>query len=194
MGLGPLSVMGLADARARAAECRRLLHDGIDPLDAKRTTRAQAALNAAKAMTVAEMAETYITAHRAGWRSPKHAGQWSHTLATYVNPICGSLLVNTIDTAIVLKVLEPIWTTKSVTAVESGAGSKAFLISPRRAVFSRVRTRPGGAVIWTSCCRLPPSSRRSSTTAPYPISRLVTSWSSCALTMRSKRARLSLQF
>ena len=41
MGLGSFSVMGLADARARAAECRRLLLDGIDPLDAKRATRAR---------------------------------------------------------------------------------------------------------------------------------------------------------
>ena len=116
MGLGPLSVMGLADARTRAAECRRLLHDGIDPLDAKRATRARQALSAAKALTFAEVAENYITAHRAGWRSPKHAAQWSNSIATYVNPICGSVMVAAIDTAIALRVLEPIWTSKTVTA------------------------------------------------------------------------------
>jgi integrase len=116
MGLGPLHVVGLADARTRAAECRRLLLDGIDPLDAKRTTRAREALNAAKAMTFAEVAENYITAHRAGWRNARSATAWSTTLAAYVNPICGALLVNTVDTAIVLRVLEPIWTSKTVTA------------------------------------------------------------------------------
>jgi integrase len=116
MGLGPFSVMGLAEARARRDECRRLLLDGIDPLDAKRATRAREALRAAKALTFAEVAENYITSHRAGWRSPKHADQWSSSIATYVNPICGSVLVQAIDTAIVLKVLERIWTTKSVTA------------------------------------------------------------------------------
>jgi integrase len=116
MGLGSLSVMGLADARARAAEYRRLLLDGIDPLDAKRATRAQQAFNAAKALTFAEVAEKYITAHRAGWRNRKHAAQWPTSIATYVNPICGSVMVQAIDTAIVLRVLEPIWSSKSVTA------------------------------------------------------------------------------
>ena len=116
MGLGSLSVMGLADARSRAAEYRRLLLDGIDPLDAKRATRAQAALSAAKALTFAEVAENYITAHRAGWRNLKHADQWSSSIATYVNPICGSVMVARDRYAIVLRVLEPIWTTKTVTA------------------------------------------------------------------------------
>jgi integrase len=116
MGLGSLSVMGLADARTRAAEYRRLLLDGVDPLDAKRATRARHALSAAKALTFAEVSENYITAHRAGWRNPQHAAQWSNSIATYVNPICGSLLVSAIDTAIALRVLEPIWTTKTVTA------------------------------------------------------------------------------
>ena len=116
MGLGSLSVMGLADARSRAAQYRRLLLDGIDPLDAKRATRAQAAISAAKALTFAEVSENYITAHRAGWRNPQHAAQWSTSIATYVNPICGSVMVQAIDTAIVLRVLEPIWTTKTVTA------------------------------------------------------------------------------
>jgi hypothetical protein len=116
MGLGSLSVMSLANARTRAAEYRRLLLDGIDPLDAKRATRAREALSAAKALTFAEVAEKYITAHRAGWRNRKHAAQWPTSIATYVNPICGSVMVKAIDTAIVLRVLEPIWTTKSVTA------------------------------------------------------------------------------
>jgi integrase len=116
MGLGSLSVMGLADARTRAAECRRMLLDGIDPLDAKQAARAREALRAAKALTFAEVAEAYITAHRAGWRSPKHANQWSTSIANFANPICGSVMVQAIDTAIVLRVLEPIWTTKTVTA------------------------------------------------------------------------------
>jgi integrase len=116
MGLGSFSVMGLADARSRAAEYRRLLLDGIDPLDAKRATRAQAALSAAKALTFAEVGQSYIAAHRAGWRNPQHAAQWSTSIATYVNPICGSVMVQAIDTAIVLRVLKPIWTSKSVTA------------------------------------------------------------------------------
>ncbi|MGZ8368679.1 MAG: Arm DNA-binding domain-containing protein, partial [Rhodoplanes sp.] len=44
MGLGPLSAFGLAEARERAAEQRRLKHEGIDPIDARRAKRIQASL------------------------------------------------------------------------------------------------------------------------------------------------------
>ena len=116
MGLGPLSAFGLAEARERATEQRRLKHNGIDPIDARRAKRVQASLDAAKAMTFRECAERYVAAHRAGWRNSKHAAQWSATLATYADPIIGSLPVQTIDTALVLKVLEPMWTKKPETA------------------------------------------------------------------------------
>ena len=73
-------------------------------------------LNAAKAMTFRDCAARYIASHRAGWRNPKHAAQWEATLATYAGPVMGGLSVQAIDTALVLKVLEPIWTTKPETA------------------------------------------------------------------------------
>lgn len=40
MGLGPLDVVPLADARQRAIDARRLLLDGEDPIEAKRSARA----------------------------------------------------------------------------------------------------------------------------------------------------------
>jgi len=86
MGLGPAHTITLAEARDRARECRKLRLDGIDPIEARRAERAQAKLDAAKAVTFAECADAYITAHKAGWRNPKHAAQWPATLATYVNP------------------------------------------------------------------------------------------------------------
>src|ERR1700756_2727868 len=45
MGLGPLSAIGLQDARTRAAEC----HDGIDPIEARRAERQQTILDAGRA-------------------------------------------------------------------------------------------------------------------------------------------------
>ena len=42
MGLGPVYLVGLAEARRRALECRRCLLEGIDPLERKRA-QAQAA-------------------------------------------------------------------------------------------------------------------------------------------------------
>jgi integrase len=116
MGMGPLHTINLAEARKRAGEHRLQRHDGIDPIDARRTERLKAQLEAAKAITFKECAESYIKAHRAGWRNGKHAGQWEATLTTYAEPVVGELSVQAIDTALVLKVLEPIWTEKPETA------------------------------------------------------------------------------
>ena len=67
-------------------------------------------------MTFEHCAETYIAAHRAGWRNAKHAAQWESTLTTYAWPVIGELPVQAVDTGLVMKVLEPIWTTKPETA------------------------------------------------------------------------------
>jgi integrase len=116
MGMGPLHTVSLAEARKRAGEHRLRRHDGIDPIEARRAERLKAQLEAAKAITFKGCAESYIKAHRAGWRNGKHAAQWEATLATYAEPIIGKLSVQAIDTALVLKVLEPIWTKKPETA------------------------------------------------------------------------------
>ena len=116
MGIGALHTIGLAEARNRAAVFRLQRHDGVDPIERRRADRLQGRLEAAKAITFKECAARYIASHRAGWRNPKHAAQWQATLATYAEPIIGGLSVQAIDTALVLKVLEPIWTTKPETA------------------------------------------------------------------------------
>jgi integrase len=116
MGMGPLHTVSLAEARKRAGEHRLRRHDGIDPIEARRAEKRRAQLDAAKAVTFKECADAYIKAHRAGWRNGKHAAQWEATLSTYADPVMGRLSVQAIDTALVLKVLEPIWTAKPETA------------------------------------------------------------------------------
>src|SRR5262249_51322489 len=76
----------------------------------------KARLEAAMAVTFRECAGNYVKAHRAGWRNGKHAAQWEATLKTYAEPVIGTLPVQAVDTALVLKVLEPIWTAKPETA------------------------------------------------------------------------------
>jgi integrase len=116
MGLGSLDTVTLAEAREKATECRRLRERGIDPLDARDAQRASAAVDRAKAMTFDQCAQQYIAAHRTGWRNLQHAAQWKTTLATYVSPVFGNLPVGSIDVALVMKVVEPIWATKPETA------------------------------------------------------------------------------
>jgi integrase len=116
MGLGPLHTVSLAEARQRALECRKLLLDDQDPIEVRRARRATIRLAAAKAVTFAECAEKFIAAHRAGWRNPKHAAQWPATLGAYAYPVFGDLPVQAVDVGLVMKAIEPIWTTKPETA------------------------------------------------------------------------------
>lgn len=115
MGLGPLITISLAEARTAALEARKQLLDGVDPIEHRKAARVAAALAAASAKTFKECAEAYIAAHKAGW-SKVHAAQWPSTMATYVYPVFGDMPVQAVNRDLVLKVLAPIWTTKTETA------------------------------------------------------------------------------
>jgi integrase len=116
MGLGGLADVSLADAREKATEARRLRGAGIDPIVERDRKAAAARLEAAKAISFKEAAETYIADHGAGWKNDKHAVQWPQSLKAYAYPVIGKLPVATVDVALVVKVLRPIWTKKPETA------------------------------------------------------------------------------
>lgn len=122
MGLGPLDVVTLSEARTKAQDARRLLQEGLDPIDSRATARAQGRAADAKAKLFKQCAEEYIKGHRAGWRNAKHAAQWESTLKAHcypdppAGPVWRDLPVSAIDTGLVLEVLEPIWKTKTETA------------------------------------------------------------------------------
>src|SRR5205823_3761171 len=90
--------------------------DGLDPIEERRARRMELALKAAGGVTFKQCADRYIAAHEPAWRNGKHRAQWRATLATYCFPIFGDVAVGTIDVGLVLKSLEPIWTTKPETA------------------------------------------------------------------------------
>ena len=116
MGLGPYPEVTLAQARDKAREARELIRQGVDPIG--RQQAAQSAMRAAvaEALTFKECAEKYIAAHRAGWKSAKHAQQWGNTLEQHAYPVLGAVLVRDVKLPQVLAVLEPIWTTTNETA------------------------------------------------------------------------------
>lgn len=116
MGLGPVAVVSLAEARELASDARKMLLAGRDPIEARKATRTASRLESARSITFETAAERYITAHEAAWRNDKHRAQWRATLATYAYPMIGTLLVASIDTALVLQILEPIWNSRPETA------------------------------------------------------------------------------
>lgn len=123
MGLGPYSDFNLAEARARARAQRQLLHDGVDPLEAKRAGKVQAALAAAATRTFEQCALSHFDARAGSWRNERHRRNYLASLQTYVFPLIGSLPVGAIDTPQVLAVMEqpvgdagPFWRARAETA------------------------------------------------------------------------------
>jgi integrase len=116
MGLGPYPDLALGEARRRATECRKLRNDGIDPIEARKATRAASVLESAKGISFTACSEAYIQAKKHGWKSPKHIDQWTNTLQQYAAPVFGEVPVADVDTDLVMKALEPIWATKTETA------------------------------------------------------------------------------
>ena len=127
MGLGPLHTVTLAKAREKARDCRAMLLDGQDPLEQRRSAQASAAVERTKAVTFDECASAYISAHRSGWKNAKTAPQWESSLAAYASPIIGPLPVGSVDTALVVKVLQPIWSEKTITATRVRARIESIL-------------------------------------------------------------------
>lgn len=110
MGLGPARLLTLTEARRRALANQKLILDGIDPQKARKADRRPAT------MTFDECADKYVKAHRAGWKNEKHIAQWTSTLDTYAGPVIGKLPVDEVDTGHIVKILQPLWTTKTETA------------------------------------------------------------------------------
>lgn len=107
LGLGAYPDVTLAMARDRAAEARRLIAEGYDPIAKKQQ---------AKPKTFKEAALELIESKRPGWKNAKHAAQWTATLDAYVFPKIGQMQVARVETADVIAALTPIWTTKPETA------------------------------------------------------------------------------
>lgn len=116
MGLGSFPDVSIAEARDTAAEYRKKIRNGIDPLQEKQDQAAALQASRAKAVTFDWCAEQYVNAHKAGWKNAKHIDQWRNTITTYASPIVGTVTVDKIDTTHVMKILEPIWVAKAETA------------------------------------------------------------------------------
>ncbi|MDB6146422.1 MAG: integrase [Spartobacteria bacterium] len=112
MGLGPAPGpkkpgLSLQDARGKAAEARRLLLHGTDPITDKRSKSGS--------KTFGEFADELLDDISSGFRNLKHRTQWETTLKTHAASLRPKLLKD-IGTDDVLEVLRPIWEIRHETA------------------------------------------------------------------------------
>ena len=108
VGLGGYPTVTLKEARETALANRRLARQGVDPRKARKT-----------APTFRAVAEAVIAVNAETWRGGmdgKSAGQWLASLNDYAYPVLGSMAVDAVTTADVLRVVKPIWNTKRETA------------------------------------------------------------------------------
>ena len=110
-GLGSATTVSLKEARDAAELARKQLQAGINPVANKRAEASRA-----QGKFFAECASNYIAFNESGWKNEKHRDQWKSTLATYADPVIGKVAIDQITVDHLIKILEPIWKTKTETA------------------------------------------------------------------------------
>jgi integrase len=104
MGLGPIDLVTLEEARDKAHVARKLLLAGVDPIEAKRTEAAAKI----ERISFEQAARQYLIQHRDKYRNPKVFRQFVAGFETFVFPIIGAIAVSDIDVGCVLRVLEQV--------------------------------------------------------------------------------------
>lgn len=110
MGLGAYPEVTLAQAHQKARDARRLIDDGVDPIQARRESKSEL-----RTISFGDAAKKYIAAKEPEWRNEKHAQQWRNTINQYAKKLI-SMPVSSIGTHDVVDILEDIWLTKNETA------------------------------------------------------------------------------
>ena len=108
MGLGGWPLTSLDEARERAFRSRKIARDGGNPV-AERKERASIP-------TFAKAVQEVVALHQSTWKNPKQKKrEWETSFALHVLPVLGDMLVSDIEASHVLRVLEPLWSTKNET-------------------------------------------------------------------------------
>jgi integrase len=131
IGLGSYPTVTLAQARERARAEVEKVWQGLDPVEERKKMRSRLQAEQKRGLTFEKAVEKFLESKLTEFRNPKHCDQWRSTLRTYANPELGRMLVGDIGVQDVLRVLEPIWQTKTETA-------------------TRVRGRIEGVLAWAT--------------------------------------------
>lgn len=135
IGMGSYPAKSLKDARRDAAKMRAAIANGTDPAHVITPPVI------AEKKTFKELAADHIAAKSVEWRNEKHTWQWSRTLEMFVFPTMGRLTPDKITDNHILRILTPIWTTKTETATRVRQRIEAVM---SRAITLKMRDRSEG--------------------------------------------------
>lgn len=116
MSLGAFPALPIAEARLKAQAAREELSQGRNPLASKVAAKTLALDTKNEKIRFEEFAQSCIQTKRAEWSNLKHGDQWEYTLREFAYPIIGNKTLDAIDMEDILKILTPIWSTKTETA------------------------------------------------------------------------------
>jgi integrase len=116
LGIGPFPDLLPKEARQIAQEARNLIAKGENPLTSRFAQKAQRKASESKKITFRDFALTCIEDKQSEWSSDKHAAQWTYSLEKFAFPIIGDMALDEIDTDDILKILTPVWKSKTETA------------------------------------------------------------------------------
>lgn len=115
IGLGPYPEVSLKDARDRAAEDKLKIRSGSNPALERKNAKASLILEQLRGTVFKQVVQEYLTTKLQG-KTKKVQRQWQATLERYAFPVVENVLVDDIDVHHVLRILQPIWETKTETA------------------------------------------------------------------------------
>jgi integrase len=116
MSLGTFPEIQLREARLKAIQLRAKIINGVNPMDERRDSKEKLKKSLHK-VTFEKFSHDFIERMAPKWRSTKHESQWVSSLTIYAFPIIGKLSLEEITTQHILEILNPIWTSKQVTAL-----------------------------------------------------------------------------
>src|SRR5262245_35686878 len=182
MGLVGYPEVSLAEARDLAKEAREHHQAGRDPIQQRKDDKARAIAQQraaeAQGITFRQFANQWIENNKAAWKNARHQAQWVKTFEDYVYPVIGDKAVSAVDTDDVLKVLEPIWNTKTVTASRVRGRMEKVLAAAKALKLAPTIQRCGAATS-TPCCSRNRNFTRSSISRPCPTRTCRRSWRAC---------------
>jgi integrase len=116
IGLGPYPEIGLAMARQKASEIKEKIRAGIDPVEQRKAARAEIEAAQKRGLLFRAAVDSFEPIKAAELSGGKYRDQWRNSLDSYAIPVLGQMMVQDIDLQDILRVLEPIWHSKTVTA------------------------------------------------------------------------------
>ena len=116
IGLGVYPEVSLANARLNASEVKDDIRRGIDPVERRREVRAAMAADQKRGLTFAAAVKLFLPIKVQELAVGKYRDQWCDSLEKYAIPMIGTMRVHDIQLSDILRILEPIWAEKYVTA------------------------------------------------------------------------------